>query len=370
MSEVLKRKVIQHMLYSGLGGHGSVFFSLVEGDVNKEFDYRGVFCGVVDMREEYRDKCNQLEIPYQYLKKKHGLHLASMYHLFKFFYKNKPSVIFLHGVTFGIISALCYKIINPGTRILVRDTQAHHLKTKAEWFWMFFCVALAKRIVVLTEASGEGIKKKFGWLVGKRKLVTIPNGLNMAKYQPVCFAPTEKKIAIGMQSRLQPIKDHSTLIKAFKIVKDKLPDYTLSLHIAGDGETMPDVKKLIEELGLSQHVVLYGMLNEKELLDFMQSLQIYVHATFGETLSNSIMQAMACGLPVIASDVWGVNNMINHDKNGWLYTSKDHEQLADKIELLITKPKSRKALGDKARNFAEQNYSNDVMFNSYKKLYN
>jgi L-malate glycosyltransferase len=115
---------------------------------------------------------------------------------------------------------------------------------------------------------------------------------------------------------------------------------------------------------------LYGMLNENELLPFMQSLDIYVHATFGETLSNSIMQAMACGLPIIASDVWGVNNMIQNNGNGLLYESQNDAMLADEISELIVNVEKRKTLGKSARIFAEQNYSNQVMFNSYKQLYN
>ena len=358
-----------HMLYSGLGGHGSVFFSLVEADIKKEFDYRAVFCGTVNMLDDYKINCRRLQVPYHYLTKKNGVHTPSFFHLFKFFFKNRPTVIFLHGVTFGIISAFCYKIIKPRTKIIVRDTQAHHLKTRMEWFWMFFCILLAKRIVVLTEVSAEGLKKKFGWMVQKKKIVLIPNGLKIEKYKPVGRLSTEKKIAIGMQSRLQPIKDHPTLLRAFAILKEKFTNYSLSLHIAGDGETMPTIQELIKELGLQESVRLHGMLNESELIEFMHSLDIYVHATFGETLSNSIMQAMACGLPVIASDVWGVNNMITNNQTGLLYKSGDFEQLATLLEKLFNSPELRTTLGNAARDFAINQYSDAVMFSRYKQLF-
>ncbi|HEV7781557.1 MAG TPA: glycosyltransferase family 4 protein [Chitinophagaceae bacterium] len=363
------KKIIQHYLYSGLGGHGSVFFSLVGADNEPAFEYRAFFCGIEELREEYRNNCLRLNIPFTYLKKKRGLHLGAYFTVFRAFRKNRPDVIFLHGVGYSIIPALWYKITRPRTRLLVRDTQAHHLKSKMEWFWMFWCLLIAKRLVVLTEASANGIKNKFGWWAPSRKLVTISNGLDIEKYKPGNSRRNEGKFIIGMQSRLQPIKDHPTLLKAFKMIKDQLTGISVTLYIAGDGETMPAIKALVRELGIEKDVKLYGMLNEQELLSFMQSLDIYVHATFGETLSNSIMQAMASGLPVVASDVWGVNNMVQHAKNGFLYPSENAAELASWLKELLTNAALRKESGSNARKFAEDHYSNKVMFESYKKLY-
>jgi glycosyltransferase involved in cell wall biosynthesis len=79
---------------------------------------------------------------------------------------------------------------------------------------------------------------------------------------------------------------------------------------------------------------------------------------------------MACGLPVIAADVWGVNNMIVNGQNGILYKSEDDIQLAAAISNLIEEPVKREALAKRARNFAEQNYSNIAMAEKYRSLFN
>jgi len=363
------KKIIQHLLYSGLGGHGSVFFSLVEADDKQEFEYRAVFCGIEKLREEYSENCRRLKIPFEMIEKKRGFDAGVYWKLFREFKRNRPATIFLHGVSF-LMPAVWYKMTRPATKIIVRDTQAHHLKSRAEWFWLFFCLWFAKKIVLLSQASVDRIKQKMGWLVRKEKLVIIPNGMNLAKYQPVYHrTTTSRQLAIGMQSRLQPIKDHPTLLRAFKKVRELLPDYPVSLHIAGDGETMQAIKSLISELGLNDSVYLHGRLNEKELLSFMQSLDIYVHATFGEMMSNSIMQAMACGLPIIASDVWGVNNMISEGENGLLYSGENAEQLAGLLAQLVISCEKRNELGLRARKFAENNYSNEIMFRRYRDLY-
>jgi L-malate glycosyltransferase len=364
-----EKKLIQHLLFSGLGGHGSVFFSLIDADKEKQYEYRALFCGIEELRKDYIENCNKRYTPFEYVKKKRGLDIKVYFKLFRSFYKYKPDIIFIHGVSL-MMPAVWYKITRPSAKILIRDSQAHHLKSKQEWFWLFFSLLFAQKVIVLTDASASGIRQKFRWFSRPNKLVIIPNGLDISRYKPSFLKQSGTSLRIGMQSRLQPIKDHPTLLKAFKILQQKLPGYSFSLHIAGDGETMPVVRTMVDELQLGESVHLHGMLGEGELISFMQSLDIYVHATFGETLSNSIIQAMASGLPIIASDVWGVNNMITHEENGMLYTEKREDILANQLEDLVLSPDKRNRLGCKALLFAEQNYSNMVMFNRYKELYN
>ena len=108
----------------------------------------------------------------------------------------------------------------------------------------------------------------------------------------------------------------------------------MRLSIAGDGETSRDIKNYVEQNGLSDHVFIFGLLDQSALLDFLQSLDIYAHCTFGETMSTSIMQALACGLPIIASDVEGVSNMVKEDF-GFLYASESVGDLKHKMKHLI-----------------------------------
>ncbi len=364
----MKKKIVQHLLYSGLGGPGSVFFSLVEADKGKENLYGAVFCGIEPVREEYIQSCKRLAIPYVYVEKKKGFDLKVYRNIYRQFSKSRPDILFLHGVSF-ILPALWYRFFRSTRKVIVRDTQAHHLKSKLEWGWLFFSVLFANRIIVLTPEAADGIKKKFGLFVKKKKIVIIPNGLNVKQYLPVATGHSKKEIVIGMQSRLQPIKDHPTLLKAFKLLKEKLPGYSISLHIAGDGVTRPSIESLIDELGIRNSVTMHGMLNSSALVSFMQSLDIYVHATFGETLSNSIMQAMACGLPTVASDVWGVSNMIKTRETGLLYKSENSFQLASMLEELIQDELLMKHLSASARAFAENTYSDEAMFNRYQQVF-
>jgi glycosyltransferase involved in cell wall biosynthesis len=94
-----------------------------------------------------------------------------------------------------------------------------------------------------------------------------------------------------------------------------------------------------------------------------------VHATLGETMSTAIMQVMACRLPIIASDVLGVNNMIKHNQNGLLVPAKNAEALRAAILQLIEDPKLSAELAANAFTFATENYSNIKMLQRYNEIF-
>ncbi len=174
-----------------------------------------------------------------------------------------------------------------------------------------------------------------------------------------------------MQSRLSPTKDHLTLVKAFaQLISGNSSSASMQLLIAGDGDCKDALQRLVEELNITSYVVFKGMIDESFLPAFINSLDIYVHATLGETMSTAIMQVMACRLPVIASDVKGVNNMIKNDENGLLVPAKDENKLAAAIEYLLQNPAIAKRLAKAAYDTAINKFSNVSMFNNYKAIFN
>jgi glycosyltransferase involved in cell wall biosynthesis len=111
------------------------------------------------------------------------------------------------------------------------------------------------------------------------------------------------------------------------------------------------------------------MLEEKDLVQFLQKLDIYIHASLGETMSTAIMQAMACSKPIIASDVPGINNMIKQNQNGLLVPAKNAGALCNAILQLINDPELSAELATNAFTFATENYSNKKMLQQYKEIF-
>ncbi len=365
------RKKVLHVLYSGLGGHGNVFFSMLEADKEKAFNYSAVFMGIEPVKEEYIQKCNEKNIPYYGVQKKIGLDIKSFYKVYRAIKKESPDIIFLH-TPLNILPAFFYKIgklFRP--RILVRETQPNHLKTFQEWLWLYFALFLANKILFLSEQFKEDVKKRTGIFFRKNKSRVIPNGIDLNIFKPGQEADfNNEPVLLGMQGRLYKTKDHLTLIEAFAKLNNKSYYPRIQLHIAGDGTMRSELESRVNELGVSDKIKFLGMLKEKELLSFLQSLGIYIHASGGETMSTAIMQVMACRLPIIASDVKGINNMVSHQQNGILVPVHNVDAMVLAIDEIYQNRDLRKALAEKAYRYATDNFSNEKMWSSYKEEFN
>ena len=200
--------------------------------------------------------------------------------------------------------------------------------------------------------------------------MVIPNGIDTQKFNWE-KDNTGPHIVIGMQSRIVNIKDHSTLLQAFAyLLQSGLYDKKKPvLKIAGDGDRKAQLEIFAKELGIEKQVVFTGMLSEDELVYFLQELDIYVHASYGETMSTAIMQAMACRKAIIASDVPGINNMLIHNNTGLLVPVENATAMYEAFNLLLNDSIFSEQIATNAYSFAIKNYSNAMMFNNYKKIF-
>ncbi len=360
---------ILHILYSGLGGHGNVFFSMFRADHERLFTLEALFNGVEELRDEYKDRCIENGIKWCFLKKKPGLDIAFYRKLVSTIRKSDPQIIFLHTSAHIIPAKIAAMLSRGKKKIIVRETQANELKTRKEWMGLKLSMLLASKVVFLSEAYRQQVKKRLYWSYRKKKAMVVPNGIDLD-----IFTPAEKKpssfILLGMQSRVVAIKDHRSLLHAFALMKEQYPQLSVKLKIAGDGEHRTVLEQLTLQLNIENDVEFTGVLNEVELVVFLQSLDIYIHASLGETMSTAIMQAMACKKTIIASDVAGINNMLLQNETGLLVPTKDPAALAAGILRLINEKELAARLAKNGYQFALDNYSNTAMFNRYKILFN
>lgn len=359
-----------HVLYSGLGGHSAVLFSLLEAGFMRTARHSIVFAGVEPPPFEYVRRCEDLQVSWDYFSKLSGKqNLRFLWGFKRKIAALNPDVLFLHGLS-AIPAVALLKIftLKKQPYVLLRETQANDLKSRREWITLAIAHRFADRIVHLTEDAAEGAALRLWRVASPEKVAIVPNGLDTSFYIP---APAERKVDecfhIGMQSRLQPNKDHPTLIRAFALLREQHPDKQFHLHIAGEGSTYKAIEELIKKYHLVHHTTLHGMLGRDALRDFLHKLDIYVHATHGETMSTAIMQALSCGLPVIASDVSGVNNMVRPEA-GLLYRPGDVADLAKKLEGLIRDPMAAETWRKLARNYAVKNYAISATVKSYEAL--
>ena len=358
---------IAHILYSGLGGHGSVVFSFLSNPESKEFNNHLLFYGIEPLLEEYKQKARDSEIAYKYLNKRQKIDFQGNSIAYKTLVKWQPDVVMLNSQSLIFpVSKYCKKY---KAKLIVIDHTNNALKRKTDWMYSSFCISNAKYYVVLTEEfKNELLTIKPKWKKYQYKIKVIPNGIDQETFFPKTTDSSKNStIKIGMLSRITSIKDHETLIRAFEICKHELKQ-PIQLILAGDGEKLATLKELASKLNMNEYIHFTGLLNENECANFLQNLDIYVHATFGEALSTAILQAMATKLPIIASDVQGVNNLLENKRNALLIETENAQLLAKTIMELIKKEDLRASLSNHAYNDFLTNYSSSKMFNFYKEI--
>jgi len=182
-------------------------------------------------------------------------------------------------------------------------------------------------------------------------------------------APDKRKNLIVYAGVLIPLKGVHFLIEAFAQVRDVFPDACLWLiGRVGNAEYVNSLKAQVQQLGLSEQVMFYGHLPQQKLAQCIAQAQALVLPSLSEGLGRVVIEAMACGTPVIGSRVGGIQEVIQDGKTGFLVPPGDVEALAERIRWIFTHPDESGEMGRQAREFAQAFFSPDAYLQSYARL--
>ena len=191
------------------------------------------------------------------------------------------------------------------------------------------------QIVLLTKEDKETNWKQF------KNITVIPNPISF-QTERISTLLNKKVISVG---RLALPKNYASLIRAFKLVVDRHPDWILEIY--GNGPQEIELKSLIVKLNLEKHVFLKGFsANVKQV---MTNASIFVSSSIFEGFPLVIIEAMACGLPVISyACPCGPKDVITDNKDGFLIPINDEVLLAEKMSFLIENENIKKEMSRKA----------------------
>lgn len=203
----------------------------------------------------------------------------------------------------------------------------------------------AAGVILQTERSRSFFSKKVG-----KTAVILPNSLNPLFIRPRFQGEREKRIvSVG---RLDANKNHEMMLRAFANLALKYPEYTLTIY--GEGELREYLQKLINSLGLEDKVILPGMI--PDVADNIEKAALFLLTSYSEGISNALIEAMALGLPVIATDVpsGGTVELIRHKENGWIIPPGDQKALEEAMEALLSDVEFAEKLGREACKLQER----------------
>lgn len=214
--------------------------------------------------------------------------------------------------------------------------------------------------------------------VPERKIIKILNGVDIAKFKFTQEEANKKRreyreklgigfeeIVIGIFANFRKQKNHELLLRAVRLLKGRGIN-NIKVIFAGDGPEREKINKLISEFGLTSYVLSLGM--RQDIPELMNMIDIYCLPSLFEGLPFSLIEAMAAGLPCVATNVEGNSEIVRNLQNGMLVGSNNLEELANALQKLSTDKVLREALGRQAiRDVKELSFAN--MIKKYEELF-
>lgn len=234
------------------------------------------------------------------------------------------------------------------------------------WAWR-----VPQRVLAVCGTLAEQLAAVVGF--PRNRITVIPNGVDTDRFRPANgkaearreFGLPERGTVLGMVARLIPVKNHAGVFHAVAALREAGTDVHLAL--AGDGPLRGDLQRLADTLAIVDRVHFLGETQRVERI--LHALDIYVSNSHREGMSNTILEAMACGLPIIATAVGATEELLAGGGAGLLIPPRDTLSLVHACRELLRQPALRGTLGLAARDRAETVFSLSRMIEGYSRMY-
>jgi len=269
-------------------------------------------------------------------------------------------LIGIYEIPHGLLAFIVGKIKKIPTVICIIGNPGYNKKRKGLWkLAMYF---ILKRVEAVTSTGNKSKKILINNGVNPNKIYILPNSININYFLP---NPRKKVYDIIGVGRLSPEKEFIKFLDIVKILKKKLPK--IKVGIAGKGREKEKLQKKIKELSLENNVNLLGHI--KNIARFYNSGKIFVSCSSTEGLPRAVIEAMACGIPCVISNIGDVEDLVKNEENGFLvddYSNKD--EFANKILLLLSNKILYNHFSKKSIIYAKKNYSHQAAIDVWKNI--
>jgi len=300
----------------------------------------------------------------------------AFYKILRLIQKEKPDIVHTHTSKAGILGRMAAKIAR--VPLIIHTPHGHvffgHfgpvLSKIFLWAERLFA-PFTDRVVALT--AGESRDYTDLNVYPREKLVKIHSGVDVEKFKLVSVGAVEKKRSLGLEQKglvvgfigwLLPIKGPMHLLKAMEAVWRDHPD--TALVFIGKGDLDLDLRAEALKTSTNGRVNFLGWRNDID--EIMPIFDIFVLPSLNEGMGRVLVEAMAAGKPIVASNVGGIPDLVEHNYNGLLVPPGDEKALAAAIEQLINDPAKAKMMGQRGKERCHQ-FSIEAMIEKIDALY-
>jgi glycosyltransferase involved in cell wall biosynthesis len=302
--------------------------------------------------------------------------ITALLRLTRFMKRGRYDIVHTHSSKAGVLGRIAARLA--GVPVVVHTVHgwAFTPGLSRSLFWLFLvlervCARLSDRIIVVAEANREdGLALRIG---RPAQYQLIRSGIEIEAYRDVAIDRVTARarlglpgdaLVVGSVGRLSPQKAPLDLVTAFGHVARV--EESAHLVMVGDGPLRGDVEAAVRNLGLVGRVHLLGL--RRDVPELLRAFDVFALASKWEGLPRVFFQAMAAGLPIVATRVDGASDAITPGENGWLVEVGDEAGLADRLLALARDPAARQRMGECGRQRADE-FSAPRMVDQLEELY-
>lgn len=338
--------------------------------------YRHAVIALTDITD-FKNRIQRPDVQFFALNKQPG-HVLWIYpQLYRLFRQLKPAIVHTRN-----LAALEATVPAWAARVPARIHGEHGrdvgdfdgTNKKCQWIRRIYS-PFVKHYIALSQDLAHYLTHSVG--IGAKRVTQIYNGVDTSRFHPssqrqdIPGSPFNKAglWLVGTAGRMQTVKNQTNLARAFVQAINAEPRLRerLRLVMVGDGPLRNESLAILESAGLAELAWLPG--ERKDIPDVMRGLDCFVLPSLGEGISNTILEAMASGLPVIATAVGGNPELVDDARTGHLVPVADPGALARAIIALALTPEKARAMGNTGRKRIEAQFSIMAMIDSYQQIY-
>jgi len=376
MKEENQKPLIAHVLFRlGTGGLENGVVNLIN-TIPKD-KYRHVVICMTDYTD-FRERITQENVGIVCLHKKEGKDYWVFFRLWKLLLKLKPDILHTRNLSAleaqlpGFFAGIKGRIHGEHGRDMDDLDGKHARYTLLRKLYRI----LIHRYIPMSQDLKQ-------WLINHiqispGKISQIYNGVDINKFQPakekcVDLLPenfrSENLTIIGTVGRQEPVKDPITLLQAFIALITEFPEekHKARLILVGNGSLNTKLQAIVKENNVDDLVWMTG--DRSDISNLLQTLDIFVLPSVNEGISNTILEAMATGLPVIATDVGGNPELVIDKQTGRLVKSQCVQDMAQALKFYLDNPQTMKLNGTASRKLCVEKFSLDRMVTDYLNVY-
>jgi sugar transferase (PEP-CTERM/EpsH1 system associated) len=360
------RPLVVHLVNAlGVGG----LETLLVDCVNRMPAYRhAVVC--LTHYTSFAERIGRADVELHALGKPPGLGLGTHLHFWRLMRKLRPTVLHTYNLA-ALEYAFTATIAGVPVRIHAehgRDASDPHGLNPKHNFLRRHLAPFVDRYIPVSEDLDRWLDQVVR--IPRARIQFIRNGVDTDKFSPGGAATPDSPwsagdIVVGTVARIDDVKNHRLLVDAFARARASMP--RLKLTIVGDGPLLADVRQQVAALGLQDAVWLPGARADIQAL--LHSFSVFTLPSLAEGTPVSMLEAMACGLPVLASRVGGIPEVVDEGVQGLLVPVGDVDALAAAIQRYAGDAGLRAEHGRLGRKRVEERFSMRAMVGAYGELY-